>query len=100
MEIEKSLPTRWVALSKEERSRFSGELKIEISEQHPTAGIELMAVARLEGRDDFLFQNLNTDDDWFVVHLTWRNEASSDFPWTTHFASFSDFRANWKRIWD
>ena len=100
METEKSLPKRWIALSQEERSKFSDELKNEISEHHPTAGIELIAVARLEGRDDFLFQNLGADDDWFVVHLTWRKEASFDFPWTTHFASFSDFRANWKKIWD
>ncbi|MEH6740841.1 MAG: hypothetical protein V7695_20185 [Sulfitobacter sp.] len=100
MYVENSLPQRWSALSPEERLTFSSELKKEISNQHLTAGLELTAIARLEGRDDFLFQNLTDDNDWFVVHLTWCKETSAEFPWATRFASFSDFRANWKRIWD
>jgi len=100
MRIQNSLPERWSALPPQEQSKFSSELKKEISNLHPTAGLELIAIARLEGRDDFLFQNLSDENDWFVIHLTWKEESSADFPWTTHFASFSDFYANWKKICD
>lgn len=100
MNNEARYPERWSALSSEERKKFSAELKREVCDEHVLAGRSMEAVARLNGRDDFLFRDNRSTDECFVVHLTWREEASPDFPWTTRFSSFVDFSQNWKRIWD
>jgi len=100
MDTKARYPERWSVLSSEEREKFSAELNREICEEHVLAGRSMEALARLNGRDDFLFRDKHVTDDCFVVHLTWRKESSPDFPWTTRFISFDDFYQNWKRIWD
>lgn len=100
MDKETRYPERWSVLSGEERAKFSAELNREVCEGHALENRSMEAVARLNGRDDFLFRDNHGTDECFVVHLTWREETSPDFPWTTRFKSFDDFFRNWKRIWD
>ena len=94
------LPERWAALSTEQSDKFTDELHREVCEVHVLHATSMKAVARLKGRDDFLFCGLDANAPCFVVHLTWKQEQSPDFPWATKFASFEDFNNNWNRIWD
>jgi|GEM_PF-949502 hypothetical protein len=95
-----NLPDRWAALSPEESMKFTNELHREVCGAHILHATPMKAVARLNGRDDFLFCGADVIAPCYVVHLTWREERSPDFPWVTEFSSLSDFNHNWKRIWD
>jgi hypothetical protein len=93
------LPESWRELSPEENTRFTHELRKEVSDDHVLAKLSVEAVARRR-TDDFLFCGDAGEPRCFIVHLTWRKETLSDFPWTTEFESMEDFQANWKRHFD
>ncbi|MEP3892739.1 MAG: hypothetical protein ABJN52_01940 [Litorimonas sp.] len=95
-----TLPDSWVELSVEERLTFTDELKKELCRSHRLFGRKLMAVARRERADDFLFVDEENNDHCFVVHLTWRRETKADWPWTTSFNDYSDFASNWRKHFD
>jgi hypothetical protein len=100
MSKQMNLPDRWAAPSPEESMKFTEELHREVCGAHILHATPMKAVARLNRRDDFLFCGSNVSAPCYVVHLTWREERSPDFPWFVEFSSLSDFNHNWKRIWD
>ena len=95
-----TLPDDWVALSSEKRLTFTEELKNELCGSHGLFGKNLVAIARRESADDFLFIDEDNNNQCFIVHLTWRKETKPDWPWTTTFRDFSDFLENWKKHFD
>jgi hypothetical protein len=95
-----SLPDRWSPISSERRQSLNAELARELCSNHPLFGIQAEVMAALDGYDDLLFRLSGASIPFAIVHLTWNVETSADFPWTTFFESFEDFRQNWKRIWD
>ncbi len=96
-----NLPERWLLLTDEESIRFSAELKREVCNMHPLFAKECIAIARIEKQDDFLFKVVDDlKHTFYIVHLTWQQEYTADFPWATAFRSFDDFVLNWQCIYD
>jgi hypothetical protein len=95
-----TLPETWVKVAAAEAARFEAELRREVCSLHPLFGVAGRCIARREGRDDFLFSFPSHSKQIAVVHLTWANEKTADFPWTTFFESAEEFLLNWKRIFE
>jgi hypothetical protein len=68
------------------------ELDREVSAHHPLYHINARAVARRMDNDDVLFYLLDHQPPLAVVHLTWREENSPDWPYTLFYDSIEDFR--------
>ncbi|OMQ44731.1 hypothetical protein BKP54_09955 [Ensifer sp. 1H6] len=85
------LPADWHFLSRESATQIENELRRELCEAHVLHGVQVQALARKQGRDDFLFRV--PDRTYAQVHLTWRYEPSPDWPSTEVFASL----AVWKQ---
>lgn len=92
------LPDEWERLEEKLCLKFDLELKKELCATHPLYGINCKCIAKRINRDDFLFQLIDTDLQYAVVHLTWSVETEPDWPWTTLFKDLNDFKVNWKRI--
>jgi hypothetical protein len=55
------------------------ELRRDLAPAHPLAGINAIAIARRQDRDDVLFE---LDDNGFaVVHLTWERASETEARW-------------------
>ncbi len=76
------------------------ELKREVSKGHLLKGQKSIALARMDGRDDFLFNTPHMSDSIHVVHLTWSKESDPAWPMGTGFIDKGDFINNWKRVYD
>jgi hypothetical protein len=70
---------------------LESELAREVSTQHPLSGKRAVAVARRHDNDDVLFFLPDGPQPLAVVHLTWRREQSSEWPWTVFFSSLQDW---------
>lgn len=61
-----------------QRDLLLGELRAEVAEGHPLAGVKVEVIGRSEARDDVLV--LAEDGRWSVVHLTWKRGPERP-PW-------------------
>jgi len=59
----------------------------------------MTAVARRDGRDDYLFLDEQSQK-YYSVHLTWSIETDPFWPNTTEFSDFNEFFQNWRKIFD
>ena len=76
------------------------ELSSEACPEHELYGLVGKAIARKDGRDDFLFYFNSTTSPLYVIHLTWRKESSPHWSSITPFESKEDFIETWERIYD
>ncbi|KUM53569.1 hypothetical protein [Rheinheimera sp. EpRS3] len=97
---EQELPEGWCLLDSNQSMKMSLELGRETCETHKLHGLNSKALARKDGRDDFLFKIEGAPRPLYVVHLTWSKETSPDWPWITEFGSKTDFIENWRKIYD
>jgi hypothetical protein len=95
-----TVPETWARVTDSEARRLEAELKREVCSLHPLFNFSAVCVARRGGRDDFLFFLPAHSKPFAVIHLTWSEEKTADFPWTTLFESAEDFAANWRRIFE
>lgn len=77
-----------------DRSGLESELASEVSPGHPLFQTEAVAVARRIDTDDVLFFLPKSTPPLAVVHLTWRKETSSEWPFTSFYLSPADFVEN------
>jgi len=70
---------------------LEAELKREVGKRHPLFGREAVAVGRRFDCDDVLFYLPNSSPPLAVVHLTWRREVSTEFPWTIFYRCVQDW---------
>lgn len=84
------LPEGWQLLSSEPAEQFELELHREICPEHVLYSVPVRALARLQQRDDFLFQV--PDDCYAHVHFTWHPETNPTFPSTDIFPSLVEWR--------
>jgi len=61
-----------------QRDLLLRELRAEVAEGHPLAGVKVEVIGRSEARDDVLV--LAGDGRWAVVHLTWKRRPERP-PW-------------------
>ncbi|MBL4658923.1 MAG: hypothetical protein JKY19_01090 [Alcanivoracaceae bacterium] len=92
------LPDDWCVLDTSQASAMTSELTHEICNEHILYGKNFHVIARMDGRDDFLFAGKELE--LYVVHLTWRKEPNPQWPMTTSFEDKSDFLENWRKIYD
>jgi hypothetical protein len=97
---ESELPEDWFLLSESQSDSMSEELANETCSEHQLHGLKSKAIARKDGRDDFLFIVNGATSPLYVVHLTWQKETSPNWPHITPFESKDDFLQNWRRIFD
>lgn len=72
-------PRGWFAIDDPEHKRlFAEELASELGAGHPLKGLSAVAIARADGRDDYLFQL--ADKRVAEVHLTFANRPER-LPW-------------------
>jgi hypothetical protein len=88
--VEIELPEGWQLISAESAEHFELELHRELSPEHVLHNVPVRALARLQQRDDFLFQV--PDDCYAQVHLTWHPETNPMFPSTEIFPSLVKWR--------
>jgi hypothetical protein len=67
----------------EDGDRLVDELTREMSPKHILNGVPAAALARKRHRDDFLFSLQDGTGRVASVHLTWSEESTPDFPWTS-----------------
>lgn len=79
----------WVPLTAPEGVALERELAREVSVGHGLWGRRCVAVASCPGDDDVLF--LVDDETLALVHLTWHEETSTEWPWTVFFADPEEF---------
>jgi hypothetical protein len=77
----------WSATSAEEAVHAEKELQREMCPGHVLFDRPITAVGCRRGCDDFLFYLGETAPRFAVVHLTYRKETRSEWPWTTLFDS-------------
>ncbi len=70
---------------------YETELKKEVSFFHPLKWKKIRAVAIRTDRDDVLFEVLNGNSKYVVVHLTWQKENSRKFPSINFYKDWQDF---------
>ena len=58
-------------------SFYYGELKKELSDNHPLKRIDVKAAAKNSRNDDILFVS---GEEYYLVHLTYSKEHSDEFP--------------------
>jgi hypothetical protein len=73
---------------------YENELKKELSFFHPLNWKRVRTVAVRKDRDDVLFEVLNGNSQYAVVHLTWRKESSRRFPTTRFYKDWQDVFTN------
>jgi hypothetical protein len=87
----------WYLLADEgQRSLLEKELKTELAEGHPLAGLSVKVVARRDDRDDVLV-TLDEGENGRIaeVHLTWsgKREADPRWPRTVMFKSMEEWHS-------
>jgi hypothetical protein len=69
-----------------------GELRREMCDRHPLAGVECRPVAwEAWSQKDFLFLTARPDMPVALVHLTWAVEREPDWPFVVPYRSLRDF---------
>ena len=94
------LPKGWTLLTDTQSINMVSELEAELCAKHELSGCKSIALARKDGRDDFLFQIEGANQPLYVVHLTWQKESSPSWPTIESFTDKRDFIENWYRIYD
>lgn len=85
------LPEGWLILNEKEVDGAAKELRKEMCKGHVLYGKEILAIARREDRDDFLFYVKNSDVALYSVHLTWNKENAPEWPYAAAFESKENF---------
>lgn len=70
---------------------FEDQLAREMPPGHVLSGVPVRAVAHMEGSDDFLYQLLDGTGRVAVVHLTFTENVSAEWPWTELFSSHAEW---------
>lgn len=83
-----------VEVTSEQAQTFEVELRKEIPDGHILKGEDFECIARREDRDDFLFY-VTSMGKFAVVHLTWNQEKSSEWPMTRLYSSFEELKQKW-----
>jgi hypothetical protein len=79
----------WVALRNPKD--IDDQLAREIPPGHVLIGVPVQALAQMDGSDDFLYQLLDGTGRMAVVHLTYTENVSAQWPWTEFFASYTEW---------
>ncbi|ULH15527.1 hypothetical protein MF271_16695 [Deinococcus sp. KNUC1210] len=93
------LPDGWTTIDDpKQQAIFEAELSGEVVMGHPLHGVQVRTLARRDGRDDFLFELLDSPGQLAVVHLTWVHTRYGHadrppWPWTRIHPSIDE----WKR---
>jgi hypothetical protein len=93
--MDSEYPEPWFQIVDErQRSDLEQELRKEIGDRHPLAGMDVKVVARRDDQDDILVALDNGKNGRIAeVHLTWAGKgAGSDWPRTTIFESMGEWR--------
>ncbi|WCN37019.1 hypothetical protein [Aneurinibacillus uraniidurans] len=90
MDIQSLLKEPWVSVKEQSALSLNDELKREINQYHPLACKLLNAIARSESCDDVLYQD-KENHLYYLVHLTWAKEQSSQYPVFKIFFELEDF---------
>jgi hypothetical protein len=72
---------------------FEEQLARELPPGHVLLGIPVRALAQMEGSDDFLYELLDGTKRVAVVHLTFSENISPEWPWTQLFSSCAEWTA-------
>src|SRR5207244_3795352 len=87
------LPPGWIGRVES----VEGELQAEVGERHPLYRVRCRAVAWNEAdTNEFLFATANPAMPLAFVHLTWKTERDSTWPYTVGYPGWSAFRAAWE----
>jgi len=89
---ESELPENWVLIDSAVQGTFSDELRRELPSGHVLLGIDAVAIARREDRDDFLFIIEHPEYKYAQVHLTWSVETNPIWPSTNLFETVIDWK--------
>ena len=93
---ESMLPPEWRAPGAFAAEALRGELRREAGPGHPLHRVGVRCIAKHVGSDDVLFELIDHEVAFAVVHLTWSDESSADFPATTFFESREAFLSSWR----
>lgn len=91
MFTEDELPKGWRLLNEKESRSMEEELSKEVCNEHVLYKKKVIAIARREDRDDFLFSAINAKHPLYSVHLTWSQESDPLWPKTTAFTNKAEF---------
>ncbi len=83
-------PLNWEPVILEAKQALEAELRREITRGHPLYSVSVEAIARRQDCDDVLFAFATTSA-VAVVHLSYRAEASADWPDTALFSSLAEW---------
>jgi hypothetical protein len=73
------------------------ELQSEVCPGHPLHRVECRAIAwNTEDVNEFLFVTTNPRMPLAVVHLTWKRELDSAWPYTLGYPGWDAFRSAWE----
>lgn len=83
----------WESISSSQIIAVSEELKRTIPKGHALDGIAVRALARRDC-DDYLFQLLDGTGRVAFVHLTWKKEIDSNWPFTVIYEGLGQWQTN------
>lgn len=93
-------PPQWVYVPPDVALALCKELRRELPCVHPLAAVGVEAIAKRRDNDDVLFALSDVSRPYAVVHLTWtgRQEETAEFPWTTFYGSFEQWRNSQEKV--
>ncbi|MEP7340554.1 MAG: hypothetical protein ABI977_22680 [Acidobacteriota bacterium] len=91
MRVDDFSQVEWLDPWRPESSGLERELVSEVSPRHPLFQIEAIAIARRDDNDDVLFFLPKYAPPLAVVHLTWRKQTETEWPFTCFYNSIADF---------
>ncbi len=88
------LPDGWLGLVRSAED----ELKSEMTSDHILHGVVCRAVAyNAEDTNEFLFATNSSSFPLAFVHLTFRKESDSEWPYTVRYTGWDEFRIAWDK---
>jgi hypothetical protein len=89
------LPAGWRLVDEPTARSLIAELRRECGTSHRLFGRNVRVIAVNSTEDDVLFSILDEKTPILAeVHLTWRPEKSSSYPWTTTYECAEDWRSS------
>ncbi len=81
----------WIALN--DPKLYEAQMAKELLPGHVLFGVPVKGLARIDGRDEYLFSLLDDTNRVVVVHLAFSASVTPDWPWSELYSSLSDWES-------
>jgi hypothetical protein len=81
----------WIALNNPKL--YEAQMAKELLSGHILFGVPVKGLARIDGRDEYLFSLLDDTNRVVVVHLSFSVSVTPEWPWSELYSSLSDWES-------